>query len=819
MGLTVRRSLRSRLFKTKKSSITLSVTALVLALTAVLPILNFQGQNASALEAWQSGGWKQISAGSNFACGIAENNTVYCWGSNTYGQLGNGATSYYPVTTPVAVNTSGVLAGKTILSVVAGSQHACVIASDNQVYCWGNNQIGQLGNNSTQPSSVPVAVDTSGVLSGKTVLSIDSEGANVCVIASDNQAYCWGDSGWGQHGNNNSYNSTVPEAVDTSGVLAGKTLTSISAGYNHVCAIASDNQAYCWGAEVVEPTDGPTVVNYVPVAVDTSGVLAGKTILSITSGRDYNCAIASDNQVYCWGYNANGQLGNNATSNSPQPVAVDTNGVLNGKTIVAITAGASSVCAIASDSKTYCWGLGSLGQASQTNDYDSTSLVPLAVDATGVLASKNISSISGGDYYTCAISTQKQAYCWGINTSGQLGNGSNASMYTPQAVGYASPVVDSLNVTTVPASGSSYTVIISGSQFQEGAVVKFGDNEVDTSWQDSTTLEVTVPTDGVDVGTVDVTVTNPDGKSSTLSNAFTFSTPPPPAEVSSAAFAAANGRKFLTLQGVSFHQYGESLVPLIAGGLISLNHTVVPVCTEGIGLSAAQLIQYNVSAPGRVSDTPTCYQIVASDGQSYTFTSTSAVIWLENNFDTTAPGTVSVNGSAAFAFNQPSGGGDDDDGGEEGETTPISISAGNGALADGRTMSSRPTFSGKAPAGSTVEVTVRSDPIVCTTIADSNGDWECMLPSSLPAGRHSVTVVVTDNGIVSTFGPYEVLVDGENATVIPGAPNTGIRQLIEDVKVAERGRGYFIAALIGASVTFIASTSILFIKSRKQARQ
>jgi len=817
MSLTVRRSLRSRLFNTKKSRLTLSVTALVLALTSVLPILNFQGQNASALEPWQSGGWKQISTGLDFACGIATSDTVYCWGNNTYGQLGTGTTSNLPKTTPVAVNTSGVLAGKTILSVAAGSQHSCAIASDNQVYCWGNNQIGQLGNNSTQPSATPVAIDTSGVLSGKTVLSIDSKGNNVCVIASDNQAYCWGDSGWGQHGNNNGNYSIVAEPVDTSGALAGKTLKSISTGVSQVCTIASDDKAYCWGTAVVDPSDGSTaVMNYVPAAVGTGGVLADKTILSLTSGEFYICAIASDNQVYCWGYNGHGQLGNNTTVSSDEPIAVDTSGVLNGKTVLAVAAGSTSACAIASDSKTYCWGLGSLGQVSQISDYDSMSTVPVAVDTTGVLAGKNLTSVSTGSYFSCAISMQQQAYCWGINTSGQLGNGINTSngVYTPKAVGFPSPVVDSLDVTAVPVDGSSYTIIISGSGFQEGAVVKFGDNEVDTNLFDSTTIEATVPTDGVDMVTVDVTVTNPDGKTDTLSNAFTFSAPPPPAEVSSVAFATANDRKFLTLQGVSFNPHGESLVPLVAGGLIALNNTVVPVCTEGIGLSAQMLINYGFAAVGRVSDDPTCYQIVASDGLSYTFTSTSAVIWLAAGFDITAPGMVSVNGSAAYAFNQPNGGDDD-----EGETQTISISAGNGTLVDGRTISSRPTFSGKAPAGSTVEVTVRSDPIVCTTVADSNGDWTCTLPSSLPAGRHSVTVVVSDDDIVTIFGPYEVLVDGENATVIPGVPNTGIQQLVEDIKVAERGRESFIAALVGAGVMLIASTSILVMKSRKQARQ
>ncbi|MFZ1243394.1 MAG: hypothetical protein WAQ22_04625 [Candidatus Saccharimonas sp.] len=156
--------------------------------------------------------WKQAVTGGSDTCAIASDNQVYCWGRNYDGRLGNNSTTDSSV--PVAVTTSGALSGKTIRQVAAGNAHTCALASDNQVYCWGYNSNGQLGNNSTTMSLVPVAVTTSGVLSGKTIRQVTAGGAHTCALASDNQVYCWGYNYYGQLGNNSTANSSVPVAVN-----------------------------------------------------------------------------------------------------------------------------------------------------------------------------------------------------------------------------------------------------------------------------------------------------------------------------------------------------------------------------------------------------------------------------------------------------------------------------------------------------------------------------------------------------------------------------------------------------------------------------
>jgi alpha-tubulin suppressor-like RCC1 family protein len=162
------------------------------------------------------------------------------WGSNIFGQLGDN--SYTDSKVLVAVNTAGVLAGKTITAITAGDTHTCVVA-EGRAYCWGNNSNGQLGDNTTTTSKVPVAVN--GVLAGKTVTAITAGTRHSCAVA-DGKAYCWGYNSNGQLGNNTTADSSAPIAVNTTGVLAGRTVSAITAGGVHTCAVA-DGDAYCWG--------------------------------------------------------------------------------------------------------------------------------------------------------------------------------------------------------------------------------------------------------------------------------------------------------------------------------------------------------------------------------------------------------------------------------------------------------------------------------------------------------------------------------------------------------------------------------------------
>lgn len=357
---------------------------------------------------------------------------AYCWGPNNYNQLGDGTTT--TATTPIqAATANSLLTGKTVIAAEVNSFHGCALVSTGQVYCWG---YGYLGDSTIHGSGYPpVAVTTSGALSGKTVTKLTVGDQKTCVIA-DGAAYCWGSS---YNGNGVSTYSFAPVAVDTSGVLGGKTVTAITIGDGHTCAIA-DGGAYCWGGNTYgQLGDNSTATATSPVAVDTSGVLAGKTLVDIAAGGsgyyETTCAIDSAGAAYCWGYGQYGGLGNNtATVTQTTPVAVTTTGVLSGKTLVDVAVSYGAACAIDSAGAAYCWGRNQSGQLGNGTTTPLTTNNPVAVVSSGVLNGVVLESIDMGHYHTCAMGSTNTMYCWGRGVSGELGDGLSTSSSVPVIV-------------------------------------------------------------------------------------------------------------------------------------------------------------------------------------------------------------------------------------------------------------------------------------------------------------------------------------------------------------------------------------------------
>ena len=294
----------------------------------------------------------------------------------------------------MAVSTSGVLSGKTLIQITAGNGFACALDNTGAAYCWGANGSGQLGNNSTTSSSVPVIVTTSGALSGVTLTQISGGGTSLCALGSTGVAYCWGSNSNGQLGNNSTTSSSVPVTVTTSGVLSGKTLVQVTSGTTFACAMDSAGAGDCWGSNSNgQLGNNSTTQSTVPVAVTASGALSGVSLTQISGGSTSACALGSTGVAYCWGSNSNGQLGNNSTTQSTVPVAVYTAGVLSGVTLVQVSMGNAFACALASTTALYCWGINGSGQLG--NNSTTQSSVPVTVQGILPGAPTGVSATPG----------------------------------------------------------------------------------------------------------------------------------------------------------------------------------------------------------------------------------------------------------------------------------------------------------------------------------------------------------------------------------------------------------------------------------------
>jgi alpha-tubulin suppressor-like RCC1 family protein len=397
-----------------------------------------------------------ISAGAGQTCAVADG-LAFCWGS--YGALGDGVEDYHLNLTPTAVSTAGVLGGKTVTGISAAYRLTCAVA-DGRAYCWGDNSLGR--GTEYDHSAVPVAVG--GTLASATVSQISAGGAHACAMTATSKLYCWGSRQAGMLGDGYDYFAASPVATKSDGALAGHPVTAVAASGKHSCAIA-DQRAYCWGSNWYGGLgNNSTVDSAVPVAVTTSGVLNGKTVTAISAAGAYQvenppetqtCVVASGH-AYCWGNNLHGNLGNGSTAESSLiPVAVSTAGVLAGKTVTAVAVGDTHACAVA-DAKPYCWGDNTSGQLGNGTT-NSGSSVPVAVTMTGLLAGKVVTAIATGDRHTCVIA-DSAPYCWGNNSNGELGNSSTTSSTVPVAV-TKNAALAGLTLTGISA-GSAHTCAI-----------------------------------------------------------------------------------------------------------------------------------------------------------------------------------------------------------------------------------------------------------------------------------------------------------------------------------------------------------------------
>ena len=359
------------------------------------------------------------------------NTRLVAWGGGDYGQLGNGKATSSSV--PVPVDMTGVLSDKTLLTTASGVNHSLVLCLDGTLAAWGSNYSGELGNGIATRSVLPVLVNQTGVLAGKTVTAIAIGDRHSLVLCTDGTLAAWGAGGYGQLGTNTYTDSYVPVLVMQTGMPAGKTVVAIAAGYNHCLALCSDGTVAAWGSNSSgELGNGSTANSKVPVWVDQTGVLAGKQVVAISARGDFSLVQCADGSLAAWGKNTTGQLGNNSTATSNVPVLVDRTGVLSGKTVAAISAGVEFCLALCADGTVAAWGAGSAGQLG--NNSTTPSSVPVCVSQTGVLAGRTVVAISAGGSHGTAFCSDGSLAAWGYNYNGQLGNNSTTSSTVPVLV-------------------------------------------------------------------------------------------------------------------------------------------------------------------------------------------------------------------------------------------------------------------------------------------------------------------------------------------------------------------------------------------------
>ena len=330
-----------------------------------------------------------------------------------WGQNGTGALGQYALGR-AQLTPVRVVAGYRFDSVAAGVGYTCGILYGREAFCWGSNSQGQLGDGTGRDSPRPSAV-----AGARRWVSVDAGGLHTCgVAARGDGAWCWGYNLQGQLGDGTRVDTD--SAVRVQGSLVFR---SISTGALHTCADSVGNgRAYCWGSNANgQLGDGSLDSRDVPVTVrGPSG--SALAVAGISAGESHTCALSRTGDAFCWGANAAGQLGTGVAGdrNVATPVA-------GGFSFSMISAGGEHTCALTALGAAYCWGRGGSGQLGDGSSIDRP--VPTAV-ADG----HSFSYLSAGARHTCGVTRAGEAFCWGDGADGRLGNGATASWNVPRPV-------------------------------------------------------------------------------------------------------------------------------------------------------------------------------------------------------------------------------------------------------------------------------------------------------------------------------------------------------------------------------------------------
>jgi alpha-tubulin suppressor-like RCC1 family protein len=348
--------------------------------------------------------YQRMSAGDEYVLEI-RNGSLWAWGRNQYGQLGDGTTTAR--TLPVQVGTA-----TNWVSVEAGGTFSLGLRADGTLWAWGGNSYGSLGDGTTIAKNFPIQVGTA-----TNWISISAGDRNAYAIKSDGTLWAWGWNAYGQLGDGTTTQRNSPVQIGT-----GTTWTNVHAGYSHVVALRSDGTLWAWGHNATSQLgDGTTTDRYTPIQVGSA-----TSWTTITAGYSWSSAIRADGTLWAWGDNGAGVLGDGTTIQRSTPVQIGT-----ANDWVSISGATMTALALKSNGTLWAWGEN--GFATMGNGTTTSSLSPLQIGTEN-----NWVSINAGEWFAVGLKSDGTLRSWGRNNYGQIGNGTTGTVVnSPVSIGVA----------------------------------------------------------------------------------------------------------------------------------------------------------------------------------------------------------------------------------------------------------------------------------------------------------------------------------------------------------------------------------------------
>lgn len=411
-----------------------------------------------------------ITIGGAYSCALLSNNAVKCWGYTPNGELGLGDKTIRgdnPNEMGSNLPVVDLGAGRTVKAIVGRYNHNCALLDNNTVKCWGQNNLGQLGLGSTSnrgddANEMGDNLPTVDLGTDRIAKAIAAGFHNTCALLDNGTVKCWGYNAYGSLGLGDTSNrgdglGEMGNSLPGVDLGEGRTANAIAAGGGHNCALLDNNTVKCWGyntygdlglGDTLARGDGANEMGDNLPAVDLG---AGRTAKSIVAGGSHTCALLDDNTVKCWGWNRDGQLGLDDTSNrgdneNEMGENLPTVNLGTDRTAKAIVAGNDHTCALLDTNEVKCWGLnsyGRLGLGDLETRGDGPNEMGDNLSAVDLGLNRTARAIYAGYAHTCALLDDLTIKCWGYNYLGSLGLGDTDDRGDqPNEMGDNLPVVD-----------------------------------------------------------------------------------------------------------------------------------------------------------------------------------------------------------------------------------------------------------------------------------------------------------------------------------------------------------------------------------------
>jgi len=350
------------------------------------------------------------SSGSNI-CSITADYRVVCWGANDMGQLGQGNSNVINSMVNLTLSSS-----QSPVDLAVGKHHTCVVTSVGTIECWGQNDFGQLGQgfkcvygSYADGCNGNFAVTSPGVVSyngqyGFVEVSVGE--THTCGILENGRSMCWGANGDGQLGDGTMNDSYYPVLTNADPLVY---FTQIDLGKAHSCAVNYSGEVYCWGRNTFGQLGDGTIGNKLsPTSVNLP---FGYYAVSVSAGGEHSCAILNGSQPACWGRNAQGQLGDGTLLGKIEPRIIQNSGWSG---VSKISAGEQQSCLVTLQNEVWCWGQSSSGMFSSTNMVKTS---PVEVENQFSIGA---SMVVIGDNHLCISTIRWSIMCTGDNQVGQI---------------------------------------------------------------------------------------------------------------------------------------------------------------------------------------------------------------------------------------------------------------------------------------------------------------------------------------------------------------------------------------------------------------